>query len=190
MGVLRAKVNGQWVDLSVGAPGPVGPKGDKGDPGTVGPKGDKGDVGSTGPQGQQGVQGPKGDTGAAGTPGAAGMDGATGAQGAPGPAGPRRTIKAVTAAPYYPILSDENQMITLNAVGAIGVFLPSDATQPFAIGAEVDFLWLGVGQPFFASGPGANTVGTPGLTLRAQYSAATAKKITTNGWVVIGDLTV
>jgi hypothetical protein len=40
----------------------------------------------------------------------------------------------------------------------------------------------------FAPGGGAIVNGTPGLRLRAQYSAATAKKIAANTWVVIGDL--
>ena len=140
MGVLRAKVDGQWVDLTVGSPGPPGAKGDPG---------------ATGPQ---------------------------------GPAGPRRTVKASTATTYTPILSDENQMITLSNAAAITVTLPDDAAQAFVTGSEVDFLWLGVGRPTFAAGGGAIVNGTPGLGLRARYSAATAKKVAANTWVVIGDL--
>lgn len=129
--------------------------------------------------------GPIGATGATGATGAQGPPGDTGAQ---GPAGPRRTIKADTSTAYAPILSDENQMITLSNAAAITVTLPSNATQAFPIGSEVDFLWLGLGQPTFAAGSGATVNGTPGLKLRLQYSAATAKKISTNGWVMIGDL--
>jgi len=68
------------------------------------------------------------------------------------------------------------------------VTLPQNSAVAFPIGAEIDFLWLGVGQPTFAAGSGASVGATPGLKMRAQYSAATAKKISTNGWVVIGDL--
>ena len=100
----------------------------------------------------------------------------------------RRTVKADTTTAYAPILTDENQMVTLSNAAAITVTLPSNATTTFPVGAEVDFLWLGVGQPTFAAGSGATANGTPGLKMRAQYSAATAKKISTNGWVVIGDL--
>lgn len=100
----------------------------------------------------------------------------------------RRTIKADTTTAYAPIVGDENQMVTLSNAGAITVTVPSNATQAFPIGAEVDFLWLGVGQPTFAAGGGATVVSTPGLKLRARYSAATAKKIATNDWVIIGDL--
>lgn len=100
----------------------------------------------------------------------------------------RRTVKADTTTAYAPILTDENQMITLSNAAAITVTLPQNTTVGFPVGAEVDFLWLGVGQPTFVAGSGATVNGTPGLKLRAQYSAATAKKISTNGWVVVGDL--
>ena len=104
-------------------------------------------------------------------------------------AGPiRRTITASVATTYAPLLTDENMMTTLSNASAITVTLPSNATSAVPIGAEFDFLWLGVGQPTFAAGSGATVNGTPGLKLRAQYSACTAKKIATNDWVVIGDL--
>ena len=100
----------------------------------------------------------------------------------------RRTLNAQTGTTYTPVVGDENLMVTLSNAAAITVTLPQNSTAAFPIGAEVDFLWLGVGQPTFAAGSGATANGTPGLKLRAQYSAATAKKISTNGWVIIGDL--
>jgi hypothetical protein len=100
----------------------------------------------------------------------------------------RRPIKADTTTAYAPILTDENQMVTLSNAGAITITLPQNSAVAFPVGAEVDFLWLGVGQPTFAAGTGATVLSTPGLKLRAQGSAATAKKVSTNGWVVIGDL--
>jgi len=100
----------------------------------------------------------------------------------------RRTVKADTTTAYAPILTDENQMVTLSNAAAITVTLPQNSSVAFPVGAEVDFLWLGAGQPTFAAGTGATVNATPGLKMRAQYSASTAKKIATNTWVVIGDL--
>jgi hypothetical protein len=100
----------------------------------------------------------------------------------------RRTLNAQTGTTYTPVIGDENLMVTLSNASAITVTLPQNSAAAFPVGAEVDFLWLGVGQPTFAAGTGATVNGTPGLKLRAQYSAATAKKISTNGWVIIGDL--
>jgi hypothetical protein len=100
----------------------------------------------------------------------------------------RRLITADTTTAFSPLSTHENRMITLSNAAAITVTLPSNATAVIPIGAEIDFLWLGVGQPTFVAGSGATVNGTPGLKLRARYSAATAKKIATNDWVVIGDL--
>ena len=100
----------------------------------------------------------------------------------------RRPLNAQTGTTYAPVVADENTMVTLSNAAAITVTLPSNATQAFPIGAEVDFLWLGVGQPTFVAGSGATVNATPGLKLRGRYSAATAKKIATDGWIVLGDL--
>jgi hypothetical protein len=100
----------------------------------------------------------------------------------------RGVVTANTGTAYSPVLADENVMITLSNAATITVTLPSDATQAFPVGAEVDFLWLGVGQPSFVAGSGATVNATPGLKMRARYSAATAKKIAVNTWVVLGDL--
>ncbi len=98
------------------------------------------------------------------------------------------TVIADTTTAYAPPLTAQHAMVTLSNAAAITVTLPSNATTAFPIGAEVHFVWLGVGLPTFVAGSGATANGTPGLKLRAQYSAATAKKISTNGWLVFGDL--
>ena len=100
----------------------------------------------------------------------------------------RRNLTTITATAFQPTQSEENRMVTLSNAAAITVTLPANSVAPIPIGAEIDFLWLGAGQPTFAAGAGATVNGTPGLKLRAQYSAATAKKIATDAWVVIGDL--
>ena len=146
-------------------------------------------AGADGEPGPPGPAGPAGPAGATGPTGATGATGPTGATGATGPTGPsRRTVKADTTTAYTPILTDENQMVTLSNAAAITVTLPQNSAVAFPVGAEVDFLWLGVGQPTFAAGTGATVNATPGLKLRARYSAATAKCIAASTWVVIGDL--
>ena len=66
-GVLRVNLDGQWVDLTVGSPGPQGIQGVKGDTGNTGPQGAPSTV--QGPQGVQGVKGDKGDKGDQGVQG-------------------------------------------------------------------------------------------------------------------------
>ena len=101
---------------------------------------------------------------------------------------PTPTINAQTGTTYVPVIADAGVMVTLSNASAITVTLPSNATVGYTVGAEVDFLWLGVGQPSFVAGSGATVNGTPGLKLRARYSACTAKKVATNDWVILGDL--
>jgi hypothetical protein len=100
----------------------------------------------------------------------------------------RRIVNPDIGTAFTPGVAHENMMISLSNAAAITVTLPSNATAAFPVGAEVDFLWLGTGQPTFVAGSGATVNGTPGLKMRAQYSKATAKKISTNTWVVYGDL--
>jgi hypothetical protein len=102
--------------------------------------------------------------------------------------GLRRPVVANTGTAYTPVVADENTMITLSNAGAITVTLPQNSVAAFPIGAEIDFVWLGVGQPTFVAGTGATIVSTPGLKLTDRYSVATAKKISTNGWLLLGRL--
>ena len=99
----------------------------------------------------------------------------------------RRPLNNQTGTTYAPVVADENTMVTLSNAATITVTLPSNATQAFPVGAEVDFAQIGAGQVTFAAGSGATANATPGLKLRAQWSAATAKKISTNGWLIVGD---
>jgi hypothetical protein len=100
----------------------------------------------------------------------------------------RRGISVSTGTTYTPSVFDENQMITLSNAAEITVTLPNAAGANLPIGAEVDFLWLGVGQPTFVAGSGATVVSKTTLKMRRQYSVVTAKKIATNDWELYGDL--
>lgn len=150
---------------------------------TPGPAGPQGPAGTTGPAGAQGP------AGAAGPPGAAGPTGPPGATGAP----TRRSVNNQTGTTFQPVLTDENSMVTLSNAVPITVTLPSNATQAFPVGAEIDWLWLGMGQPNFATGAGATLVGR-GYTyplspkIRGQYGKVTTKKISTDGWLLYGDV--
>ena len=89
---------------------------------------------------------------------------------------------------YAPVLTDRGKFVTLDNSGAITVTLPSNATTAFPIKTQIDFAVLGTGMATFVPDSGTGVYGTPSLITRAQYSAATAIKISTNGWLVVGDL--
>ncbi|HET7741054.1 MAG TPA: hypothetical protein VFL67_10435 [Mycobacterium sp.] len=97
-------------------------------------------------------------------------------------------INAQTGTTYAPVLTDYGKLVTCTNAAAITVTLPSNATTAFPIGASIDFVTLGAGLVTFVAGSGATAVATPSLVMRATNSAATATKISTNGWLVVGDL--
>ena len=96
----------------------------------------------------------------------------------------------------YTIASgDEFNLFSMNNAAAKEFRIPTDATFNFAVGTEVNFFWItGAGQPsIVAVTPGTTTVISTGATsaspkLRVANSAATAIKLATNSWLVVGDL--
>lgn len=97
-------------------------------------------------------------------------------------------VNAQTGTTYAPVLADQGKLVTCTNAGAITVTLPSNTTAAFPVGTQVDFIVLGAGMVTFVAGSGATANGTPSLVTRAQYSAVTVIKVSTNGWVVVGDL--
>jgi hypothetical protein len=89
---------------------------------------------------------------------------------------------------YTPALGDQGKLVTLNSSTGITVTVPSNTTTAFPIGAQIDFAVLGAGMVTFVAGSGATVNGTPSLVTRAQYSAVTLIKISTDGWLAVGDL--
>jgi hypothetical protein len=98
-------------------------------------------------------------------------------------------IAAKTGA-YTLASGDENDLIQLSGSNAYTVSIPTDASANFTIGTQITLLNTGTGVKTIAAvTPGTTTVNaTPGLKLRAQWSSATLIKLSSNNWVVIGDL--
>lgn len=97
-------------------------------------------------------------------------------------------INAQVGTTYAPVLADQGKLVTLSNAGAITVTLPQNSTTAFPIGTQIDFVVIGAGMATFAAGTGATVNGTPSLVTRAQYSAVTLLKVSTNGWIAVGDL--
>ena len=89
----------------------------------------------------------------------------------------------------YTIASgDESDLI--QASGTFTISIPTDSTFSFATGTQINIINIGTGViTLAAANPGTTTVnGTPGLKTRAQWSLITAIKLSTNNWVIVGDL--
>ena len=102
------------------------------------------------------------------------------------------SINAQTGTTYTPVIGDANNFITLTNASAIAVTIPPNSSVAYPIGTQLNFSQNGAGQVTFSQGSGV-TITSTGATAsapktRVQYSAATAIQITTNNWLIVGDL--
>lgn len=179
----------------------IGVQGERGPTGVTGPTGI---VGSTGPAstvtGPAGVTGPTGSVGSTGP--ASTVTGPTGATGpsvtgptgdastVTGPAGSFATSQDINpqVTGYTLVLADAGKLVTLNTTGSVEVVIPAIASVAFATGTHVDMVRLNTGTVLVTGASGVTVNGTPGTSLRAQYSAATCIHYEGDKWVVVGDL--
>ena len=104
-------------------------------------------------------------------------------------------VNTQTGTTYTPVLSDNGQIVTLNNASAISVTIPTNASVAYPIGAQITFAWItGAGQPTISAvTSGTTTILSTGATaaspkLRVVNSTATAVKLATDSWIVIGDI--
>lgn len=104
-------------------------------------------------------------------------------------------INTQTGTTYTPVLGDNGKIVTLNNASAITVSIPTNASVAFPTGAQITFAWItGAGQPTIqAASSGTTTILSTGGTstapkLRVVNSTATAVKLATDSWLVMGDI--
>jgi hypothetical protein len=162
--------------------------------------GDLGTTGPTGPQGDTGAQGDTGSTGATGATGAAGAVGPTGPTGATGPTGPTGPTGATGAAgqwdtaqttanktaSYVLLTADVGKLITVDSSSNLDVTV--DSSLDLSVGQRIDLLRLNTGTVTVVASSPAVVNATPGLKLRARYSAATLLCVGTDDYILLGDL--
>ena len=105
------------------------------------------------------------------------------------------SVNAQTGTTYTPVASDAGAIVTLNNASAITVSIPTNASVAYAVGSQINFAWItGAGQPTItAATPATTTILSTGGTstspkLRTANSVATAIKIATDTWLVVGDI--
>lgn len=154
--------------------------------GVQGASGPTGATGATGPTGITGATGPTGITGPTGPTGPTGVTGATGATGAAAVWETAQIVSSKTTSVSPVPVADAGKFYYCTNSSAITLTVTS--SSGFAAGQSVDIIRYGTGDVTIVQGTGATVTGTPGLKLRAQYSAATIYCISSNVYVVIGDL--
>lgn len=106
---------------------------------------------------------------------------------------PFPTINTQTGTSFTFALSDATSIVTFNNASAISVTIPTNASVAFAVGTQLNFVWItGAGQPTISGAGGVTIISTGAAPtsphLRAVNSMATAMQIAANTWLVVGDI--
>jgi hypothetical protein len=94
-----------------------------------------------------------------------------------------------TGTTYTLALADSTKMVEMSNASSITLTVPTNASVPFLVGAQIVLLQTNAGQVTVAGASGVTINGNPGLKLRAQWSSATLIKRAENTWVLVGDTT-
>jgi hypothetical protein len=137
--------------------------------------------------GAPGPQGLKGDTGNTGATGPQGLKGDTGLQGLTGD--PVLVKKGITNSGAYTLIaSDLSKLLAITNANA-SITIPNNSSVAFAVGSQINFISFVPERIQFNPAPDVYVFSSIGLKTRTTWSMATIVKISTNEWVLTGDLT-
>jgi hypothetical protein len=86
------------------------------------------------------------------------------------------------------VLTDASKLVEINSASANNLTVPLNLTVAFPIGTQISLIQTGAGQMTVVPTALVTINATPGLKLRAQWSAATLIKRATDTWALVGDI--
>jgi len=87
------------------------------------------------------------------------------------------------------VVADNKKFFVMDRTTTQTITIPENASEPFSIGAEMVFIRDGIGVVVFQTSGAAILQSRDALVeINARYSVATLKKINTDEWRLIGDL--
>lgn len=103
------------------------------------------------------------------------------------------TLNAQTGTTYTFVLTDNrNKLITASNAAAQTYTIPLNTSVAFPVGSVINVIQIGAGQVTIQGASGVTVSSTGGTSsapkLRAQYSAASCIKVSTDLWYVVGDI--
>lgn len=105
------------------------------------------------------------------------------------------SLNAQTGTTYTFVLTDANNtLVTASNASAQTFSIPTNANVAYPVGSQINIIQIGAGQVTInAVTSGTTTVASNGASsaapkLRTQYSSASAIKVATDTWYVIGDI--
>lgn len=101
-------------------------------------------------------------------------------------------INPQTGTTYTTVLADNGKLVTLTNSSSIAVTIPLNASVNYPIGAQINMVQMGAGQVTVSGASGVTVVSTGATAAtpktRAQYSTLTAIQVSTDNWLVVGDI--
>jgi len=97
------------------------------------------------------------------------------------------TTNAQTSS-YTLVLTDQGKSVEMGVASSNTLTVPPNSSVAFPTGTTILVIQTGAGQTTLTAGSAVTINSTPGLKLRAQWSAATLVKRGTNTWLAFGDL--
>lgn len=98
-----------------------------------------------------------------------------------------QTIRSITGASDTPTSNDRFDLINI-ATTSGAVTITINTFLGLSAGQRIDFLWTGAATSVTFSASSVTLNATPGLKLRARYSAASLICTASNTYVLVGDL--
>ena len=103
------------------------------------------------------------------------------------------SINTQTGTAYTPVLADSGKIVTLNNGSAIAVTIPLNSSVSYPVGSSLTFISIGAGLTTISGAVGVTIASAGGTStapiITAQHNSATAIKIDTDVWQVVGALT-
>lgn len=98
-------------------------------------------------------------------------------------------INTQTGTTYTTVLADDGKLITCDNAASIALTIPPNSSVTYGIGTQINILQLAAGVVTITAGAGV-TLNSSGSKLKTngQYAVATCCKISTNVWIVLGNL--
>ena len=88
---------------------------------------------------------------------------------------------------YTLAATDDGIIVEVNSASSVTITVPTDSVS-ISLGAKITIIRVGTGAVNVVGDTGVTVNATPGLNLRAQWSAATLLKRGANTWLLMGDL--
>lgn len=90
---------------------------------------------------------------------------------------------------YTLVLGDAYKVVEMNKATANNLTVPANSSVAFPTGTVIELFQYGAGQTTVVAGGGVTIRSSGGkLKLTGQYSAASLRKIATDEWSLVGDI--